>query len=139
VRDDPKRFKFDADEFYLKTAAEMRELFADYEEACDNTLWVAERADVEIEFGIPSLPTFGVPEGYTEDSYLKELVFLPEGRGGKPWWTWTRGLVLHHGDHTASAYVIKEIKGVKYMFFEWKSGDYVFRGAKPFYYVLKKK
>ena len=36
--DDPKRFKFDADEFYLKTAAEMRGLFADYEEACDNTL-----------------------------------------------------------------------------------------------------
>ena len=36
--DDPKRFKFDADEFYLKTAAEMRHLFRDYEEACDNTL-----------------------------------------------------------------------------------------------------
>ena len=36
--DDPKRFKFDADEFYLKTAAEMRSLFPDYEEACDNTL-----------------------------------------------------------------------------------------------------
>ena len=36
--DDPNRFKFDADEFYLKTAAEMRHLFRDYEEACDNTL-----------------------------------------------------------------------------------------------------
>ncbi len=38
LQSDPKRFKFDADEFYLKTAAEMRALFADYEEACDNTL-----------------------------------------------------------------------------------------------------
>ena len=38
MQSDPKRFKFDADEFYLKTASEMRALFADYEEACDNTL-----------------------------------------------------------------------------------------------------
>src|SRR5439155_9771048 len=46
MRDDPKRFKFDDDEFYLKTAQELRELFPDYEEACDNTLLIAERADV---------------------------------------------------------------------------------------------
>ena len=61
--DDPKRFKFDADEFYLKTAAEMRDLFADYEEACDNTLLIAERADVEIEFGNSVLPAFPTPAG----------------------------------------------------------------------------
>ncbi|MDA8243492.1 MAG: hypothetical protein M0025_05165 [Elusimicrobia bacterium] len=71
--------------------------------------------------------------------YLKGLKFLPGGKGGNPWWTWTRGVVMHHGDHTASRYTIKDVKGAKYMFFEWKSGDYVFRGAKPFYYVLKKK
>ena len=71
--------------------------------------------------------------------YLRELVFLPGGKGGKPWWTWTKGSVLHHGDHTASAYEIRKIGGAEYMFFEWKSGDYVFRGMKPFYYVLKKK
>jgi DNA polymerase III subunit alpha len=71
--DDPNRFKFDADEFYLKTAAEMRGLFADYPEACDNTLLIAERADVEIEFGKPELPAFPVPEGHDEDSYLREL------------------------------------------------------------------
>src|SRR6266498_3672135 len=71
--DDPNRFKFDADEFYLKTAAEMRGLFADYPEACDNTLLVAERANVEIEFGKPELPAFPVPEGHDEDSYLREL------------------------------------------------------------------
>jgi DNA polymerase III subunit alpha len=71
--DDPNRFKFDADEFYLKTAAEMRQLFVDYPEACDNTLLVAERADVEIEFGKPELPAFPVPEGHDEDSYLREL------------------------------------------------------------------
>jgi DNA polymerase III subunit alpha len=73
--DDPNRFKFDADEFYLKTAAEMRGLFVDHPEACDNTLLVAERANVEIEFGKPELPAFPVPEGHDEDSYLRELIF----------------------------------------------------------------
>src|SRR5215207_1287477 len=71
--DDPNRFKFDAEEFYLKTAAEMRGLFADHPEACDNTLLVAERANVEIEFGKPELPAFPVPAGHDEDSYLREL------------------------------------------------------------------
>jgi DNA polymerase III subunit alpha len=73
--DDPNRFKFDADEFYLKSAAEMRALFADHPEACDNTLLVAERADVEIEFGKPELPSFPTPAGHDEDSYLRELTF----------------------------------------------------------------
>ncbi|MFZ4515730.1 MAG: DNA polymerase III subunit alpha [Acidimicrobiia bacterium] len=74
TRDDPKRFKFDAEEFYLKTAAEMRHLFGDVEEACDNTLWIAERANVEIEFGNSVLPAFPTPAGHDEDSYLRELV-----------------------------------------------------------------
>ena len=71
--DDPKRFKFDAEEFYLKSASEMRHLFRDYEEACDNTLLIAERANVEIEFGLSALPTFPVPAGHDENSYLREL------------------------------------------------------------------
>src|SRR5436190_1019392 len=71
--DDPNRFKFDADEFYLKTAAEMRGLFADYPEACDNTLLVAERANVELQFDNAILPAFPLPAGHDEDSYLREL------------------------------------------------------------------
>ena len=73
TNDDPKRFKFDAEEFYLKSAAEMRHLFADYPEACDSTLLIAERANVEIEFGKPKLPSFPVPDGHDEDTYLAEL------------------------------------------------------------------
>jgi DNA polymerase-3 subunit alpha len=74
VKDDPKRFKFHGDEHYLKTAAEMRELFGDYPDACDNTLWIAERADVEIEFGRPKLPSFPRPEGFAgADDYLRHL------------------------------------------------------------------
>ncbi len=71
--DDPNRFKFDGEEFYLKSAEEMRRLFSDHEDACDNTLWIAERADVEIEFGRAVLPTFPTPAGRDEDTYLREL------------------------------------------------------------------
>ena len=67
---DPKRFKFEGQEHYLKTSAEMRYLFRDFPEACDNTLWVAERADVNIEFGKPQLPNFPIPEGFTDDAAL---------------------------------------------------------------------
>ena len=62
--------------FYLKTAEEMRKLFPTdrYPGACDNTLWIAERAEVDLEFGKILLPTFPVPAGYSEASYLRELV-----------------------------------------------------------------
>jgi DNA polymerase-3 subunit alpha len=74
VKDDPKRFKFHGAEHYLKTAAEMRQVFRDYPDACDNTLWIAERADVEIEFGRPKLPAFPRPAGFTgADDYLRHL------------------------------------------------------------------
>ena len=69
---DPKRFKFDAEEFYLKSPAEMRTLLADFPEACDNTLAVAERCDVELSFGGDHLPEFDVPEGHTLESWLRE-------------------------------------------------------------------
>jgi len=74
--DDPKRFRFEGDQHYLKSAAEMRHLFSEIPEACDNTLVVAERAQVEIEFGNPELPRFELPAGFTtEDSYLRHLTW----------------------------------------------------------------
>ncbi|MBK5288204.1 MAG: DNA polymerase III subunit alpha [Acidimicrobiia bacterium] len=69
------RFKFHGDQHYLKSAVEMRELFSEIPESCDNTLWVAERADVEIDFGQPVLPSFPVPEGMTESEYLHQLTY----------------------------------------------------------------
>jgi DNA polymerase-3 subunit alpha len=71
---DPDRFKFHGDQHYLKPAREMRGLFDEIPEACDNTLWIAERADVTIEFGKPQLPTFPLPEGFESDvDYLRHL------------------------------------------------------------------
>jgi DNA polymerase III subunit alpha len=80
---DPKRFKFEGQEHYLKTSAEMRYLFRDFPEACDNTLWVAERAEVDIEFGKPQLPNFPIPEGFADDAgYLDHLAW----EGAKDRW-----------------------------------------------------
>ncbi len=71
---DPDRFKFHGDQHYLKSAAEMRREWAELPEACDNTLWIAERANVEIEFGKPQLPEFPIPEGFGgADDYLQHL------------------------------------------------------------------
>jgi DNA polymerase III subunit alpha len=73
---DPDRFKFHGDHHYLKGAAEMRSLFGEVPSACDNSLWIAERCDVEIEFGKPQLPDFPLPEGFTDDAaYLEHLTF----------------------------------------------------------------
>lgn len=83
---------------------------------------------------------------WKDDLYLKKLVFLPEGKMTQPnsddlttvsWLTWTKGLMIHKGDKTASEYTIKEINGERYMFLQWKNGDYFLRGVKPYYYVLK--
>ncbi|WP_160689809.1 hypothetical protein [Clostridium sp. C2-6-12] len=51
--------------------------------------------------------------------------------------TWTKGYILDSQDKTSSQYTIKEINGTKYMFMQWKSGDYTLRGMTPWYYVFK--
>ena len=75
-KSDEKRFRFNSEEFYLKSARQMRELFPSerYPGATDNTLLVAERAEVDLEFGRILLPQFPVPEGHDEDGYLRDLV-----------------------------------------------------------------
>jgi DNA polymerase-3 subunit alpha len=73
---DPDRFRFSGDQHYLKSAHEMRSLFRELPDACDNTLWIAERSDVEIEFGSPQLPDFPIPSEFDDhDAYLEHLTF----------------------------------------------------------------
>ena len=67
---DPKRFKFENGEFYLKSAAQMRALFSELPSACDNTLLIAERCDVTLRENENLLPKFSVPDGETEVSWL---------------------------------------------------------------------
>jgi DNA polymerase III subunit alpha len=72
---DPNRFKFDADDFYLKTAAEMRHTWRELPQACDNTLAIAERCDVTFSEGEGRyMPRFGCPPGENEESwFVKEV------------------------------------------------------------------
>ena len=73
---DTNRFHFEGDHHYLKSAAEMRHLFREVEQACDNSLWIAERCDLQIDFADPLLPNFPLPEGFENDTeYLHHLTF----------------------------------------------------------------
>ena len=71
---DPNRFKFDSDEFYLKSPEEMERAFARWPGACENTLEVASRCNVEISMGNLLLPRYEVPKGDTLETYLEKLV-----------------------------------------------------------------
>ena len=76
LRADTSRLRFEGNEHYLKTSDEMHRLFpADtFPGACDNTLSIAERVNVDLDFGRILLPSFPVPSGETEVSYLRKLV-----------------------------------------------------------------
>ena len=69
---DESRMKY-APELYFKSPDEMRELFKDYPEAISKKLAIGERCNVTIEFGKSKYPEYTVPEGYTRESYLREL------------------------------------------------------------------
>lgn len=71
--DDDKRMKMSTSELYVKSEDEMNELFSYIPKAIQNTAEIAERCNVEIEFGKLHLPEFDVPEGYTAYEYLTKL------------------------------------------------------------------
>ena len=70
---DSSRFRFSTQEFYIKSAEEMARVFADLPEACRNTLAVAERCNLTLDFNEFHLPRYLAPEGHTLDSYFHEL------------------------------------------------------------------
>ena len=74
VQTDTNRLRFDSDQFYMKSAEEMREVFRDLPEACDNTLRIAEMCDLELSYGDLHLPRFEPPAGMDHDAYLRRLV-----------------------------------------------------------------
>ncbi|MFC8086185.1 DNA polymerase III subunit alpha [Streptomyces sp. NPDC057340] len=84
---DEKRFRFSGSGYYLKTAAEMRALFAELPEACDNTLLIAERVGSydEVFDNVDEMPQFpDVPDGETQESWLRKEVLT--------------GLAMRYGD-----------------------------------------
>ena len=71
--DEENRMRFPNDQFYLKSEDEMRRIFANVPEACDNTAAIAERCDVTFKFGELHLPDFSAPDGMTNREYLRKL------------------------------------------------------------------
>ena len=72
--DEPNRMRFETQEFYLKSEAEMRALFPDHPEAADNTVKIAEMCAFDFEFGNYKLPRFKLPAGETDSwAYLQKL------------------------------------------------------------------
>jgi len=87
--DDPKRMSFETNDFYLRSAEEMWEIFGDdVPEALENTLKIAERCDVSFDLGTREykLPQFDIPEGETLESFLEKSAFdgLKERLKGAP-------------------------------------------------------
>ena len=79
--DDDKRMKMSTSELYVKSEDEMNELFSYIPKAIQNTAEIAERCNVEIEFGKLHLPEFDVPEGYTAYEYLTKYVWTDIRKG----------------------------------------------------------
>ena len=83
--EDPDRMKFETEEFYIKSEEEMAALFPEDREALENTARIAERCQVDFEFGHYHLPDFFPPEGYTNEAYFEKLCWegfarrYPEG------------------------------------------------------------
>ncbi|MBI3010085.1 MAG: DNA polymerase III subunit alpha [Candidatus Omnitrophica bacterium] len=73
--DDPNRLRYERPEFFLKSAQEMKELFRDYPDAISATLQIAEKCNLELEFGKIHLPYYEPPVGKTQQEYLKELCY----------------------------------------------------------------
>ena len=71
--DDPNRMKFQGEEFYLKSEEELRALFPGQDEAFENTCRIADRCNLEFVFNEYHLPSFPVPEGYTNEEYFRKL------------------------------------------------------------------
>ena len=77
VRDDPRRMKYQPEQFFLRSAEEMKALFAEVPDAVKNTLEVAEKCNLEIEFNKLHYPLFTPPEHFSREGYLRHL--LAEG------------------------------------------------------------
>ena len=73
VLSDPNRMRMTDPSYYLRSPAEMSALFAEVPQALQNTLLIAERCNVDLSFKGYHLPVFEVPEGYTPQSFLREL------------------------------------------------------------------
>lgn len=111
--DDPHRLRYEQPEFYLKSAEEMQQLFAQLPEAITSTVEIAERCNLNLEFGKLHLPYYEPPSGVSQEQYLRELS--------------TQGLIKRYGNFDESIRqrmerelsVIKEAGYASYFLIVW--------------------
>ncbi len=72
---DENRMRYEGGQYYVKSEEEMKKLFPYAIDAVENTQKIAERCQVDIEFGVTKLPDFSVPEGFTTYEYLRKLCY----------------------------------------------------------------
>lgn len=102
--EDKDAMDFGSDQFYYKTEEEMRALFPEHPEAADNTVKIAERCNVEFEFGKTKLPHFDTPNGQENVAYFREKCY--------------EGLYRHYGEHPAQSIIDRleyELKTIEKM------------------------
>lgn len=136
--------KVDGEDYSTFQVARIKEDKIDYP-FIDDTQMKGKWASVDF---IKTIDSFKPGEKYwLDDLYLTGLdieengkltMTTTSGKSSESSMSWTKGLIINKLGNTAGKCEIKEIKGTTYMFFEWKAGDYVFRGMKPYYYVLKR-
>lgn len=104
--------------------------------------WVSVDFVHEIEDFTPNIPRDNQGLVLTEMQFEEDGKMIIGVSGREPIASedvyWSKDVIVNKWDQTVSKCTIKEIAGSTYMFYEWKSGDYIFNGAKPLYYVLKK-
>lgn len=110
---DENRMRYEGGQYYVKSEEEMRELFSYIPEAIDNTAKIAERCNVEIEFGVTKLPRYEVPEGYDSWGYLNHLC----GEGFKERYPEDDGTLKERLEYELG--VIKSMGYVDYFLIVW--------------------
>ena len=73
--DEPNRMRFQTEEFYIKSEEELRQLFPNCDEAFENTVKIADMCNLEFVFNEYHLPSFPVPEGYTNEEYFRKVCY----------------------------------------------------------------
>ncbi|MDD3465249.1 MAG: DNA polymerase III subunit alpha [Candidatus Cloacimonetes bacterium] len=111
--EDEDKLEFQTPEFYLKSGEEMQLLFQEHTDALENTHKIWERCNVEFKFGTLHLPQYDVPQGYTAQSYLRELCM----EGLKQRYTEITSKVMERLDYELS--IISQMGYIDYFLIVW--------------------
>jgi len=118
--DDPRRERKYSDEQYLRTPAEMAELFSDIPEALANTVHIAERCNLDIQLGTYFLPDFPIPDDFEEDPYFKKIPYATFEAAAKKAMAETWAGREHEADYLAMVQTNVFFQKISYEGLDWR-------------------